>query len=311
LALPSFLTKIKLEALTRDLVIGVYSAGNGIFNKFVKDTGNIEKWSGGVKIGEYVTVNNVIEPQTILFLLAHPDDEQFQAGTIQQLIANGHSVYVVYTTSGREGEDVRGIITDKTALGIAREAEATVALNSLGVATDHIVFLRLDNTYPEVTDISAILFNLVQVIATAGITVDCIVSFDDVGIYGKDEHIYAGYAASQYYLLGGCDRILRFTVPWSDADQLNGFALTVDQQSMINHAVNDSTVDSYYKLTAPQIVLKQGVIDAHVTQFIDPIKTDLKDHYEQRPYEYFITGFENIAESVRSTKDYLKILLEN
>ena len=50
----SFFPRLKLEALTRDLVIGVYSLGNGIFNKFIKTTGDIEKWSGGVKVGEYI-----------------------------------------------------------------------------------------------------------------------------------------------------------------------------------------------------------------------------------------------------------------
>jgi len=78
----AFFTKRDLENLKKDLIIGVYSLGQGIFSRFKYDTGEIEKWVSGSLIGKYVTTltgnavesvngdygpNVVIEPQAVLY----------------------------------------------------------------------------------------------------------------------------------------------------------------------------------------------------------------------------------------------------
>ncbi|AWN23874.1 hypothetical protein DKM44_12085 [Deinococcus irradiatisoli] len=86
----------------------------------------------------------------VLFVSPHPDDETLAAGGIlQDVMARGGQVYVVFLTSGDGFEwDARATIRDFTVshadmlrLGLRRMNEARAAAQALGIPKDHLFFL--------------------------------------------------------------------------------------------------------------------------------------------------------------------------
>lgn len=73
------------------------------------------------------------EPQQVLVLLAHPDDELFMAPAIAALARQGQHVQIVHATPGDAGPGVSGMAKGE-ALAAIRRAEAQCAGNALGVA---------------------------------------------------------------------------------------------------------------------------------------------------------------------------------
>lgn len=71
----------------------------------------------------------------ILICCAHPDDEMSLLNTIQALVKEGHSVYLVFGTSGEA--------SSAKVQGIVREKESQKAMAALGVDKNNLMFLRL------------------------------------------------------------------------------------------------------------------------------------------------------------------------
>ena len=236
----------------------------------------------------------------VLFLLAHPDDEQYLAGAIQQSIANGNTCYVAYTTIGKNGTDVRGIITDPDELGAARVAEAQTALATLGVDTgvDSTVYALLQDD--NATDVPILLSELTTRLATDNVDIDVMFTFDDVGVYGKNEHYVLQEVGLRYYQeTDSVKALYYFTIPVSDVIQSYDLPantapdITLGYEpapidDTVTHATPDNLVTHQYKLTASQSALKQGVLDIHVTQYEDPTKTQIQNHLAYRPFEYYV-----------------------
>jgi LmbE family N-acetylglucosaminyl deacetylase len=83
----------------------------------------------------------------ILVVAPHPDDDVIGCGgSIAKHVSLGHSVHVVYMTSG----DAGSIKISKNTLGNTREQEALDALKILGV-TKH-TFLHIPDGYITITD---------------------------------------------------------------------------------------------------------------------------------------------------------------
>lgn len=70
---------------------------------------------------------------SVLVLIAHPDDEVFCSGLICRLRAGGTAVHLVAFTRGEGGE--RGDLADGVGLASAREGELAVAAEILGVSS--------------------------------------------------------------------------------------------------------------------------------------------------------------------------------
>ncbi|MFM9812870.1 PIG-L deacetylase family protein [Streptomyces scabiei] len=76
----------------------------------------------------------------VLVFAPHPDDETLGCGgSIAHHTAVGRSVHIVFLTSGEQGVPS----TAPERAGLLREREAETAVGKLGVASDHIHFLRL------------------------------------------------------------------------------------------------------------------------------------------------------------------------
>lgn len=83
-------------------------------------------------------------PQTILCILAHPDDPEFFCGaTLARWTAAGHTVHYCLLTRGDKG--VREQVADPVELARTREGEQRGAADELGVS--RILFLDYEDGY--------------------------------------------------------------------------------------------------------------------------------------------------------------------
>ena len=82
--------------------------------------------------------------QTVLAVLAHPDDETIFNGTLAMLAENNVNIYLVYATSGDGGYDVTGQNLKGKELSKVREVELQNALKVLKISNPPI-FLRFDD----------------------------------------------------------------------------------------------------------------------------------------------------------------------
>ena len=120
--------------------------------------------------------------QTLLVILAHPDDESFpMGGTLAKATANGKRVHLVTATRGEAG--IHGKSQAETA--VLREAELRRACSELGI--EQLTFLDyLDGTLETIPDSSgaARLLALMH-----QFTPDVIVTFGPDGISGHPDHL--------------------------------------------------------------------------------------------------------------------------
>lgn len=130
-------------------------------------------------------------PSTVAFLHAHPDDEAiFTGGTMAMLAAAGHRVVLLVATSG-------GLGVPRLAepdLATERESETLRCCEALGV--DAVHFLRFEDSGLHGENPAGFVHQPQEAIiaqATAALRnygpLDCLVSYDDHGIYGHPDHL--------------------------------------------------------------------------------------------------------------------------
>jgi N-acetyl-1-D-myo-inositol-2-amino-2-deoxy-alpha-D-glucopyranoside deacetylase len=167
------------------------------------------------------------EPERVLFVHAHPDDESLSTGgTIARLTDNGAWVTVVTCTRGELGsvvpDELEHLRADPEALGAQRETEIAAALRVLGVS-DHRYLGASDARWPgrparQYRD-SGMVWGAVGAQAPAAVAPDSltgadfgevaadiaaviadvhpsvVVSYNENGGYGHPDHIRAHQAA--------------------------------------------------------------------------------------------------------------------
>lgn len=119
------------------------------------------------------------ETQTILVILAHPDDPEFFCGaTIARWASQGHSIHYCLLTRGDKG--VRDRTTDPHELARIREREERAAADVLGVK--QVVFLDYQDGYL-VPDLAA---RKAAARAIRQFKADIVVSCDPTFIFGEN-----------------------------------------------------------------------------------------------------------------------------
>lgn len=91
----------------------------------------------------------------IVIVAPHPDDEVLAAsGLIQQAVAVGAQVHVIYLTNGDHNQSAfqrfsqhRQLTADRLALGEQRRSEAEAAMRLLGLTADNLTFLGYPDWY--------------------------------------------------------------------------------------------------------------------------------------------------------------------
>lgn len=154
--------------------------------------------------------------RSIVFVHAHPDDEAiFTGGTIARLVASGHRVAVVVATSGEQGRDAGA-----GGLGDRRERETIAACEHLGVTT--VEFLRYGDSGVDAIEHSipagsfAAADSAVAARSVAEILIreaaDCVVGYDDNGIYGHPDHVQVHTVARLAAQIAGTTTLYEATV---------------------------------------------------------------------------------------------------
>lgn len=121
-------------------------------------------------------------PQTLMVILAHPDDESFPiGGTLAKAVAEGKQVHLVVATRGEAG------IPDKSAAetAVLREAELRRACAELGV--QQLAFLDyFDGELSNIPDSNGAARLLAQMRRAQA---DVVVTFGPDGISGHPDHL--------------------------------------------------------------------------------------------------------------------------
>jgi LmbE family N-acetylglucosaminyl deacetylase len=133
----------------------------------------------------------------ILMVIAHPDDETLQGGSLARMVSEGHAVTIVCATRGEVGEISHPEIATPETLGQVREGEMRAAARELGV--DDVRFLDYRDSGMEGTpdndnqdaliqaeplEVSMALTAIMQ-----EVNPDVVITWDASGGYGHPDHI--------------------------------------------------------------------------------------------------------------------------
>ena len=147
-------------------------------------------------------------PQTVLIVIAHPDDEAAAiGGTIARLVEDGHRVSVVCATRGEAGEIADPALATPATLGEVREQELREAMRVLGVGDVRFLDYRdsgMEGT-PENDDPRS-LFQAEPMEVTMALTAimqevnpDVVITWDPSGGYGHPDHIRVHETATEAF----------------------------------------------------------------------------------------------------------------
>ena len=145
---------------------------------------------------------------TVLVVVAHPDDESFSiGGTIARLTDEGHHVTVVCATRGEAGEISDPALATPETLGEVRERELREAMHALGV--DDVRFLDFRDSGMEGTpenDDPRSLLQAEPMEVTMALTAimqevypDVVITWDPSGGYGHPDHIRVHETATEAF----------------------------------------------------------------------------------------------------------------
>jgi LmbE family N-acetylglucosaminyl deacetylase len=124
--------------------------------------------------------------ETVVAVVAHPDDESLIAGgTLALAATNGVDAGVISLTRGEDGPVVAGTLTEGGSLGSLRERELQAAAGELGAAW--AVCLRYPDGELEWADHHAVARELADLLAERG-TVS-VLTFGEDGLYWHPDHI--------------------------------------------------------------------------------------------------------------------------
>jgi len=134
---------------------------------------------------------------SVLVVIAHPDDETLQAGTLAKLVDEGHEVAIVCATRGEVGEIAEGVEATAETLGRVREAEMRAAAREIGVEDVRFLDYRdsgmagaAENEDPRAlvqAEPLAVSMELTAVMQE--LNPDVIITWDASGGYGHPDHI--------------------------------------------------------------------------------------------------------------------------
>ena len=129
------------------------------------------------------------EPQDVLVVVAHPDDELFMAPAIAALARQGNTVTILFATIGDQGPGVSSLAKG-AALGEVRRGEAACSAKALGAGARFLAGIG-DGTLaatPQAEDSPAKTFLDQFVYAYLEVTPDLVLTWGPDGGYGHADH---------------------------------------------------------------------------------------------------------------------------
>jgi len=219
-------------------------------------------------------------PNIILAVIAHPDDETLFSGTIALLADENIPVHIVYATSGNGGGDRSGRNLSGNKLAAVREIETQDSLKILGAKIPPI-FLKyndgkLKNEIESLRNKISNLFDEIQP--------NIVITFGPDGMSGHPDHIAIG-AVTDYIFdrKDYVDTLLHVAVSETRAQIYNSVA----ENYIVEHAVNDNAVN--LKIDVEKYNEKKiNAAEAYITQFNKSDCNAIENLISKAPYEEFI-----------------------
>ncbi len=182
----------------------------------------------------FLGCGNAAARNKAVLVFAHPDDEIYMLGTICKLVDADWDVRVIYSTSGRDGTDIRGILESGTLeLMEHRESESIAALSILGIAEQNISFLRLDDFS---SDDMVLIDTLLPIFSQE--EPDLVFSFGPEGGYGHPNHRFLSVAVTHVVdTLNYPSMLLHFAVS-TDRNTASFGTFSKTMRPVSNFAVN-------------------------------------------------------------------------
>lgn len=217
--------------------------------------------------------DEIISNDSVLIVVAHPDDEIIASGTLAKLVDRGYSVSITYTTSGDDGQDVSGQGLSGAALAKEREEEARKSLKGLGVSNPPI-FLKFPDSHVSeyVDELKDALFEVFKKVNPV-----VVISFGPDGITDDWDHIMTGFVTDQIFDITDSGKLLLHMAISQKAN--DKFRMRVP---VANSAINLRVDVSAYA----QARINSG--DAHRTQFPHRVRERWNSIVHEVPTEEFI-----------------------
>ncbi|WP_237157842.1 PIG-L deacetylase family protein [Shewanella psychrophila] len=222
----------------------------------------------------------LIDTQSVVVLLAHPDDETWVSGTLAKLADLGIKVFPVYATSGDAGSDHSGQGLSGSKLAKVREQEALEAVAILGLQAP--IFLRFSDGKLN-QDIESLLIAVHSIIERE--KPQAILTFVRGGITDNLDHKTMNILVETYFSKLG----IYFGVSESQADELANSASKFALDYRVARPIDDAEVSIKVDITAYKI-RKIMAMESHITQFPPVMNSAYEDYLESFPQEELVTG---------------------
>ena len=214
-----------------------------------------------------------MNPQTLMAIFAHPDDEAFGAGgTLTKYAAQGYDVYLVTATRGEAGQITESDLSTAANLPYVREQELRCACEIYGIHPP--LFLDyVDGQLPIVHQGQAV-GKLVRIIRE--LRPQVVVTFGPDGIYGHYDHIAVHRLATIAVDLAADHDCF--------PDQLAGVCQPHQVSKVYFRALPEGQVVEMSEGDEPAAVMMDGVPFYFVGRRSDEITTviDVGDHTEAK-----------------------------
>ena len=213
---------------------------------------------------------NSTEAQSVVVLLAHPDDETWVSGTLAKLADRGVRVFPVYATSGDAGRDHSGQGLSGAELARVREQEAIAASSILGLEAP--IFLRFPDG--KLTHNKAEVVTKIKTVIE-GVKPFAVFSFVSGGITGNRDHKTVSAIVEEHFYRNA----VYFGVSHSRSESLTISA----HQFGLNYRVAVPIDDTKVSVRVDISCFKEQRIwamESHKTQFL-PIMVKAYEYYSE------------------------------
>ena len=218
--------------------------------------------------------------QTVLAVLAHPDDETIFNGTLAMLAENNANIYLIYSTSGNDGPDMTGQKLKGNKLSKVREIELQNALKILGISNPPFLLRFDDGKLSENIDpLKDKILKIFDVVKP-----DTVITFGTSGFTGHSDHKTLSFIVGEIF-----DGNLWHIAISEERDKIYK---NLFKEAAVENLIPDKKIDFKVDVSKYMKQRKETVL-VYRTQFPDEACKIWKKFVDATPFEEFIFANKN------------------
>ncbi len=223
--------------------------------------------------------------QTVLAVLAHPDDETIFNGTLAMLSENNANIYIIYATSGNGGQDVTDQNLHGKDLAEVRERELNNALKILGISNLPFLLKFDDGKLSE--NVELLIEKIEEIFEK--VKPDIVITFGTEGFTGHTDHKTLSLVVEQIFDFTNSENALLHI---AISEERYKIYKKLFKGLAVENLIPDRKID--YKIDVSKYAnLRKKSVLAHRTQFPDEACEIWKKFVDKMPYEEFIFANKN------------------